>query len=44
MLEAEIWMIRVPGQPGQKNLQDPISTENSLASWFTPVTLAGNIN
>jgi cytochrome c-type biogenesis protein CcmH/NrfF len=37
--EAEIGRIMVPGQLGQKSLEDPISTEKSWAWWCTPVIL-----
>jgi hypothetical protein len=30
MQEAEIGMIMAPGQPSQRHLQDPISTEKKL--------------
>jgi hypothetical protein len=35
--EAEIWRTVVPGQPGQKSLQDPILTEKSWAWSHAPV-------
>jgi hypothetical protein len=40
MQEAKIWRIMVPGQPRQKNLQNPISTEKNWARWHMPVILA----
>jgi hypothetical protein len=45
MQEAEIGKIMVPGQPGQKSSQDPISN-NSWVCWCAPVSpvTAGSIN
>jgi hypothetical protein len=38
--DLEIWRIMVPGQPGQKSLQDPTSKEKSWVWWCAPIILA----
>jgi hypothetical protein len=36
-----MWRIGVPGQLGQKVIETPISTNESLARWCRPVVSAG---